>query len=97
MIAGRVPRHGSQGVRAVGKRRRVPVHAVRRVGAFRAQVGAVEFELHTRHADVIRGIGRHRHRGAGNRCPVGRRGDGDSGRGRVGRRATGACQDNMVH
>ena len=53
LIPGRVPRHRSQGMRAVGSGRRVPIHAVSRAGVFAAQIGAVQLELHARHADVI--------------------------------------------
>src|SRR5439155_1149703 len=68
----------------VGDRRGVPGHGVWRHEIFRAEIGAIEFELHAHHPHVVSGRGRDRD-GVRNRRAPERRTDRDGGRRRIGR------------
>src|SRR3989442_15385586 len=77
-VAGRIARDRRQWVRAVGCRGRIPGPRIGAGRVFDSEIDAVQFELHTDNADVVRGAGRHGDR-AGDRREIGRA----SRRGRV--------------
>ncbi len=75
----RITRHRRESMRAVAHGTRIPADTVGRTRIFGTEIRSIQFKLHAKHANVIRGVGRDGD-GSKHRCAIRRRGHGNCGR-----------------